>query len=107
MVDLEKAHEKKEIASSYDRTLEREADPGRKKTDLSGEHTRTGKRVHGIRRRARKPEDADKISEDIERYRSTTRFIEKAEYLKVLSEADYFNWQPLMAIWKKRLGLET
>ena len=31
---------------------------------------------------------------------------ETDEYLNALTEADRMNWQPLMAIWRKRLGLE-
>lgn len=30
----------------------------------------------------------------------------KAEYLKALSEADRFNWHPLIEIWRNRLGRE-
>jgi fido (protein-threonine AMPylation protein) len=86
MVVLKKAYEKKKSASSYDKTLEGEPDSGRKEADLSGEHPRTGKRVHGVRRRARKLEDAERISEDIERYRSTTRFIESSLGIKSYSE---------------------
>jgi CRISPR-associated endonuclease/helicase Cas3 len=32
---------------------------------------------------------------------------ETDEYLNALTEADRINWQPLIMIWRKRLGLET
>jgi hypothetical protein len=31
---------------------------------------------------------------------------DKAEYLKALSEADRFNWHPLIEIWKNRFRRE-
>ena len=74
MVDLGKGYVygKAESADQEHRTLEGEAYTRREEKALLGEHPATGKRVYGIRRRTRKHEDADKISEDIERYTSTT-----------------------------------
>lgn len=57
----------------------------REEKTLPGEHSATGQRVHGIRRLIRKHKDADKISEDIERYPSTTRFIESSLGIKSYS----------------------
>jgi len=77
---------KAESTDQEHRTLEGEAYSRREEKALSGEHSATGKSVHGIRRRTRQHEDADKISEDLERYPSTTRFIESSLGIKSYSE---------------------
>ena len=65
--------------------MEGEAHTRREEKALPKEHPATGKRFHGIRRRTRQHKDADKISEDIERYPSTTRFIESSLGIKSYS----------------------
>jgi hypothetical protein len=40
---------------------------------VSGEHSRTGKVLHGIRGRTYKTEDAERVSEDIEKYSITRK----------------------------------
>jgi CRISPR-associated endonuclease/helicase Cas3 len=55
-------------------------------TAVSGKHTETGARLNGVRRRARKPEDAERVSEEPEEYSSTTRFIESSLGIKSYAE---------------------
>ena len=57
-----------------------------KESPLSGKHSRTGLRLNGVRRRAGKPNYAQKISEESEEYTSTTRFIESSLGIKPYSE---------------------
>jgi len=59
---------------------------GGKKETLPGKHSAAGLRVDGVRRRARKPEDAERVSEDTEEYSSTTRFIESSLGIKSYAE---------------------
>jgi CRISPR-associated endonuclease/helicase Cas3 len=62
---------------------------GGKKKAVHGKHTSTGKRVYGIRGRARKSQDAERISEEPEEYGSTrryTRYIESSLGIKSYSE---------------------
>ena len=68
MVDFERGylHEKAEDTVKYNRALEREPDPGRKEEVVSGEHPRSGKLLHGLRGRTRKPKDAEKVSDSTE-----------------------------------------
>ncbi|MCG2721489.1 MAG: Eco57I restriction-modification methylase domain-containing protein [Thermodesulfovibrionales bacterium] len=88
MVDLDKGYqyEKADETDKHDRALESKPDAGREEETLSGKHPTTGKRVHGVRRRAGKSQDAERVSEDIERYPSTTRFIESSLGIKSYSE---------------------
>ncbi len=84
--DEDNSYEKAESADQEYRAVEAKTHARREAGSLFGEHPATGKRVHGIRRRTRKHEDADKISEDIERYPSTTRFIESSLGIKSYGE---------------------
>ena len=88
MVDLERGYlyEKAENSDQYDTTLERKPHSGGEEDVVSGEHSRTGKRIHGLRGRSRRPEDAERVSEEIERYPSTTRFIESSLGIKSYTE---------------------
>ncbi|MEW6419715.1 MAG: TaqI-like C-terminal specificity domain-containing protein [Nitrospirota bacterium] len=89
MLDFEregKAYEKTEISDTFNRAVERKTLAGGKETALSGEYSRPSKRLHGVRRRTRKPKNAERVSEDIERYPSTTRFIESSLGIKSYSE---------------------
>ncbi len=63
-------------------------DRGEKKA-LSGKHSKPGTRIDGLRGRARKLEDAERVSEDSEEseeYSSTTRFIESSIGIKSYAE---------------------
>jgi Alw26I/Eco31I/Esp3I family type II restriction m6 adenine DNA methyltransferase len=88
MVDFGKGYiyEKAENKDQHSRALEGELDSGREEKALSGKHPTASKRVHGIRKRTRKPGDAERVSEDIERYASTTRFIESSLGIRSYSE---------------------
>lgn len=59
---------------------------GRAKATLPGKHSEAGTRLNGVRRRARKPEDAERVSEESEEYASTTRFIESSFGIKSYAE---------------------
>ena len=62
-----KAHEETEIASTYDRALAGESYSGGEEKALYGKHPGTGKYVDGIRRRAGKHKEAEKISKDTDK----------------------------------------
>ncbi len=88
MVELGKGknYEKTKDTEEHSRALEDDPHTGRKTEKVSGKHPATSKRLHGIRRRKRKPEDAERVSEDIERYTSSTRFIESSHGIKSYTE---------------------
>ncbi len=90
MLELDKGNRNEEAKDSEEHSGAVENDPhtGRKTEQVSGKHSRAGKRVHGVRGRTRKPEDAERISEDSEEYRSTryTRYIESSLGIKSYSE---------------------
>jgi len=80
-----KTDEKAKCSEKHYRTVDNSF-TRRKKKKVSGEHPRTGKRLHGIRGRTRKPEDAERVSEESEEYTSTTRYIESSLGIKSYSE---------------------
>jgi hypothetical protein len=67
--------EKKKQAHTQHNVLADAADTGGAEKTLPGKHTRTGTRLDGVRRRSRKPQNAERVSEESEEYSSTTRFI--------------------------------
>ena len=85
MVKLKKkrgSNEKEKRVHKQRKVLADAPDAGRAKKTLSGKHPRPGTRLHGVRRRTRKPQDAERISEESEEYSSTTRFIESSLGIK-------------------------
>ncbi|MEW6571736.1 MAG: Fic family protein [Nitrospirota bacterium] len=86
MVDLGETDEKTEGPKEFSRALADGSHGRAKEKTVSKKYSRTGKPVHGLRRRSRKPEDAERVSEDIERYPSTTRFVESSLGIKSYSE---------------------
>ncbi|MEK6726509.1 MAG: Fic family protein [Deltaproteobacteria bacterium] len=76
----------------YDKTAKEAdravADPhaGGEEDAVSGKHTGAGKRVHGLRGRAGGYGRAEGVSEDLEEYESTTRFIESSLGIKSYKE---------------------
>jgi len=91
MVELDKGYkdEKTKISKEHSRAVEDDSLAGGKKKAVSGKHPGAGKRVYGVRGRARKPEDAERISEESEEYGSTrryTRYIESSLGIKSYSE---------------------
>jgi hypothetical protein len=88
MVDLggNYIYEKAESSDQEYRALEGKPDSGREEKALSGKHPATSKRVHGIRRRTRKFEDAERISENTEEYPSSTRYLESSLGIKSYPE---------------------
>ncbi|MBI4683959.1 MAG: Fic family protein [Nitrospirae bacterium] len=78
----------KKISEKHNRAVG-DAFAGGKKKTVSGKHTGASKRVYGVRGRARKPEDVERISEESEEYGSTrryTRYIESSLGIKSYSE---------------------
>lgn len=76
----------------YDKTS-KEADravagpyAGGEEEAVSGKHTGAGKRVHGLRRGAGRRGGPSGVSEDLEEYESTTRFIESSLGIKSYKE---------------------
>jgi len=91
MVDLERkgnADEKTETsAESYPEVGE--AVTGRKEEKVSGEHPGSGSCFHGVRGRARKPGDAERVSEESEECNPSprfTRYVESTLGIKSYSE---------------------
>ena len=80
-----KSDEKAKVSEKHNRTVDNSL-TRRKEKKVSGEHSRSGKRLHGIRGRTRKPEDAERVSEESEEYSSTTRYIESSLGIKSYSE---------------------
>ena len=58
--------EKKKAVKKHSGTLADSPQSGRKKKAVSGKYSGAGKRVHGVRGRTCKPEDAERISEESE-----------------------------------------
>jgi hypothetical protein len=68
MVELEQngnANEKTEASAEHNRAVG-EPVAGGKEGKVSGDHPGASARIHGVRGRARKPEDAERISEESE-----------------------------------------
>src|SRR3972149_2643163 len=91
MLDLEKgkSDEKTEVSEKYSRSVEDKPLYGGKEEEVSEKHSPARKRVYGVRRRARKPEDAERVSEGSEEYHPTTRYtryIESSLGIKSYSE---------------------
>ncbi len=85
MVKLKKKrgnNEKKKCPNKQRNVLANAPDAGRAEKTLPGKHTRAGTRLDGVRRRTRKPQDAERVSEESEEYSSTTRFIESSLGIK-------------------------
>lgn len=61
-------------------------DTGRKKEAVPAKHTGAGKKLYGIRGRAGKPKNVERVSEDTEEYTSTTRFLESSLGIKSHAE---------------------
>jgi len=61
-------------------------DAGGTEKTIPGKHPRPGTRLHGLRRRARKSQDAERVSEESEAYTSSTRFIESSLGIKSYKE---------------------
>jgi NTP pyrophosphatase (non-canonical NTP hydrolase) len=78
--------EKKKVAKKHSGSLADRVDAGGAKKVVSEKHSRTGKRLHGVRRRAGKPQDAERVSEESEEYSSTTRYIESSLGIKSYTE---------------------
>lgn len=91
MIELEQEvtiYEKRKASEEPDRAVG-SPDSGRKEGKVSGKHPHAGARVHGVRGRARKPEDAEGAHEDPEEYSPaarSTRFIESSLGIKSYSE---------------------
>lgn len=68
------------------RKMEEGAHASREKTALSEEHTSSGLQVHGIRGRTGESGHAERVSEDPEEYKTTTRFIESSLGIKSYKE---------------------
>ncbi len=87
----------KKISEKRNRAVD-DAFAGRKKKTISAKHSRAGKRVYGVRGRARKSEDAERISEESEEYGTTgryTRYIESSLGIKSYLDNNLFMSQPL------------
>lgn len=97
--------EKAKSPNKHSRALADKPDARGKEKVLPGKHSNAGKRINGVRRRTGKPDHAQKISEESEEYTSTIRFIESSLGIKSYAELAS-NWQPLMEIWRKRLGVK-
>ncbi len=81
--------EKKKAAKKHSGTLADRPKSKPEKKNVSEKHTGAGKRVYGVRGRTRKPEDVERISEDSEEYRPSTRYtryIESSLGIKSYSE---------------------
>ena len=78
MVELEKGHgyESKENSKKHSGTLADGPVTGGEEEAVYGEHSGAGARVHGVRRRARKTKDAQRVSEEPEEYPLTTWYLE-------------------------------
>jgi len=88
MVELDKGKqdEKKESSEEHSGAMADSYCSGRKKKAVSRKHPRAGKSVYGVRGRARKPENAERVSEDSEECSSTTRYLESSLGIKSYSE---------------------
>lgn len=79
-------NEKKKRPHNQRNELANAPDAGGTEKALPGKHPRSGTRLNGVRRRARKPQDAERVSEGSEDYSSTTRFIESSLGIKSFKE---------------------
>ena len=82
----EAKNEKDKKTPKHRRTLADKPHAGRATAALSGKHPEAGACLNGVRRRTRKSEDAERVSEESEEYSSTTRFIESSLGIKSYSE---------------------
>lgn len=82
----EQNNEKKKRTNRQRTQLADAPDAGGTKKALPGKHTRPGTRLHGVRGRTRKPQNAERVSEESEDYTSTTRFIESSLGIKSYTE---------------------
>ncbi|MBI3582843.1 MAG: N-6 DNA methylase [Nitrospinae bacterium] len=78
--------EKTGISKKYYKKVEGNQNLGRKEKTVSGKYPETGKLLYGIRGRTGKHKDVERVSEDSEKYRSTTRFIESSLGIKSYTE---------------------
>lgn len=78
--------EKTKNSEEYYRTVEGDTYSRGKKKTIHREHTKSGKTIYGIRGRTCKHKDIKRVSEDSEKYRSTTRFIESSLGIRSYSE---------------------
>jgi len=78
--------EKKKRSHNQRNVLADAPDAGRTEKALPRKHPRPGTRLNGVRKRARKPQDAERVSEESEEYSSTTRFIESSLGIKSYTE---------------------
>jgi TaqI-like C-terminal specificity domain len=91
MVDLEQkghADERTEASAEHTRTVGGPV-AGGKEGKVSGEHPGAGSRIHGVRGRTRKPDDAEGAHEESEEYNPaprSTRFIESSLGIKSYAE---------------------
>ncbi|MBI4848628.1 MAG: Fic family protein [Nitrospirae bacterium] len=81
-----KSDEKKKASKKHRGPLADRVDTRGAKETVSEKHSRTGKRLHGVRGRAGKPQDAERVSEESEEYSSATRYIESSLGIKSYKE---------------------
>ena len=89
MVNLKKKRgndDKKKRPHKQRNVLADAPDAGGADKTVSAKHSRPSTRLDGVRRRARKPQNAERESEESEEYSSTTRFIESSLGIKSYSE---------------------
>jgi fido (protein-threonine AMPylation protein) len=109
MVKLERGHgyENKEDSARQRRPLADGTIISGKEEAVHGEHSGTGERVHGVRGRARKHEDAQRVSEESEEYSSTTRYVESSLGIKSYTELAPYLAQGVERVMASLLDRET
>ena len=78
--------EKKKRPHNQRNELADASDSGGTEKTLPGKHPRPGTRLNGVRRRTRKSQNAERVSEESEEYSSTTRFLESSLGIKSYTE---------------------
>jgi fido (protein-threonine AMPylation protein) len=109
MLDLDSRgneHENKDNSTKQRRALADDTLGCGEEAVISGEHSGTGKRVHGVRGRARKPEDAQRVSEESAEYASTTRYLESSLGIKSYAELAPFLAQGVERVMASLLDRE-
>jgi CRISPR-associated endonuclease/helicase Cas3 len=101
----EQNNEKKKRTSKQRTQLADAPDAGGTKKALPGKHTRPGTRLHGVRGRTRKPQNAERVSEESEDYTSTTRFIESSLGIKSYAELAPYLAQGVERVMASLLGI--
>lgn len=104
-LDEDKKYEKTKDSEKHSRAVEYNPHTGRKTEKVSGKHSGAGKRVYGVRGRACKPENAERVSEESEEYHSTkryTRFIESSLGIKSYSELAPYLVEQMIELNKAR-----